>query len=204
MTSELLLALTVFVFVATITPGPNNVMVLASGANFGFVRSVPHMLGIACGIVVMVAAVGVGLGGLFRAYPVLYDILRWVGAAYLLYLAWRIARAGSPEVSGRRSDGPLGFFGAAAFQWVNPKAWVMVLGAVTAYAPREDYFFNVMILAAIFGAICIPCVAVWTAFGTALGRFLGSPLRVRIFNVTMAVLLVLSLYPILSENLGGG
>ncbi len=203
MTFELLLAFTAFAFVTSVTPGPNNVMVLASGANFGFLRSVPHILGIALGMVVLTTAVGMGLGGLFRAYPALYDVLRWVGGAYLLYLAWGIARSGAPKAEGRAAR-PLGFLGAAAFQWVNPKAWVMVLGAVTTYAPRDGYFQNVLVVAAVFGLICVPGVTIWAVFGTALRRFLDRPSRVRAFNIAMALLLVLSLYPILAENLGGG
>ena len=206
MTLKLLLAFVAFAFVATGTPGPSNVILLASGANFGFRRSVPTLLGFAFGMTVLIASVGVGLGGVFRAYPVLYDVLRWVGAAYLLYLAWGIARSGAPKTAGGvgSTDRPLGFLGAAAFQWVNPKAWVTVVGAVTAYVPQEGYFLNVLVAALVFGLVAVPCVGVWTAFGTAVGRFLGSPGRVRVFNVGMALLLVLSLYPILTENLGGG
>lgn len=205
MTFELLVAFVAFAFVTSVTPGPNNVMVLASGANFGFLRSVPHILGIAFGMVVLTAAVGMGLGGLFRAYPALYDVLRWVGGAYLLYLAWSIARSGAPKAeAGGSAARPLGFLGAAAFQWVNPKAWVIVLGAVTTYAPRDGYFLNVLVVAAVFGLMCVPSVTIWAGFGTALRRFLDGPVRVRAFNVAMALLLVLSLYPILAENLGGG
>lgn len=204
MTFDLLLAFVAFAFVTAVTPGPNNVMMLASGVNFGFFRSIPHMLGIAFGFAIMVAAVGVGLGGLFGAYPVLYDFLRWVGAAYLLYLAWGIARSGAPTKAGGAGDRPLGFVGAAAFQWVNPKAWVMALGAVTAYVPQDGYFRNVLVVAAVFGLVVVPSVGVWAGFGTALRRFLESPRRVRAFNVFMALLLVLSLYPILAEGVGGG
>jgi threonine/homoserine/homoserine lactone efflux protein len=201
-TLDLMLAFIVFAFVAAVTPGPNNVMVIASGVNFGFLRSVPHMLGIAFGVAVMTAAVGTGLGGLIRANPVIYEVLRWIGATYLLYLAWGIARSGAPKTG--VVDRPLSFLGAAAFQWVNPKAWVMVLGAVTAYVPREGYFQNVLVVAAVFGLVVVPSVGVWAGFGTALRRYLGSPRRVRAFNIAMASLLVLSLYPIMAENLGGG
>ena len=203
MTLDLLLAFVAFAFVACVTPGPNNVMVLASGANFGFRRSVPHMLGIGFGFAIMVATIGVGLGGLFRAYPVLYDVLRWVGVAYLLYLAWAIARSGAPRKAGAAGDRPLGFVGAAAFQWVNPKGWSMALGAVTTYAPRDGYLLNVLVVALVFGLVGIPSVGVWAWFGTALGRFLESPVRLRAFNVAMALLLVLSLYPILAEIVAG-
>ena len=202
MTLDLMLAFIAFAFVAAVTPGPNNVMVLASGVNFGFLRSVPHMLGIAFGVAVMTAAVGMGMGGLIRAYPAIYDALRLVGAAYLLYLAWGIARSGAPKAG--VVDRPISFLGAAAFQWVNPKAWVMVLGAVTAYVPREGYFQNVLVVAAVFGFVVVPSVGVWAGFGTTLRRYLGSPGSVRAFNIAMAVLLVLSLYPIVAENLDGG
>ena len=205
MTLDILLAFVAFAFVATATPGPSNVIMLATGANFGFRRSVPTLLGFAFGMAVLIASVGVGLGGVFRAYPVFYDVLRWVGAAYLLYLAWGIARSGAPKTAGGAgsADRPLGFLGAAAFQWVNPKAWVTVVGAVTAYVPQEGYLLNVLVAALVFGLVAVPCVGVWTTFGTGLGRFLGSPGRGRAFNVGMALLLVLSLYPILAENLGG-
>lgn len=205
MTFDLLLAFATFGFVIAVTPGPNNVMLLASGVNFGFLRSVPHILGTAFGMVVMIAAVGVGLGGLFRAYPAIYDVLRWVGAAYLLYLAWRIAGSGAPEASGSTATArPLGFLGAAAFQWVNPKSWVIVPYTVTAYVPLDGYFGNLLLVAALFGVVAAPSVGVWAAFGTALRRFLEAPDRVRAFNIAMALLLVLSLYPILTEGLGGG
>lgn len=205
MTFDLLLAFATFGFVIAVTPGPNNVMLLASGVNFGFLRSVPHILGTAFGMVVMIAAVGVGLGGLFRAYPAIYDVLRWVGAAYLLYLAWRIAGSGAPEAGGSTATArPLGFLGAAAFQWVNPKSWVIVPYTVTAYVPLDGYFGNLLLVAALFGVVAAPSVGVWAAFGTALRRFLEAPDRVRAFNIAMALLLVLSLYPILTEGLGGG
>lgn len=203
MTVELLLAFVVFAFVTSATPGPNTAMVLASSVNFGFQHSVPHILGIAFGIAVMTSAIGMGLGGLFAAYPALYDVLRWIGAAYLVYLAWGIARSGSPKAGGASGE-PLGFLGAAAFQWVNPKAWVVVLGAVTAYAPQDGYFRNVLVVAVAFGLVTVPSNAVWAVFGTALRRFLGSPARVRVFNVAMALLLVLSLYPLLAESAAGG
>jgi threonine/homoserine/homoserine lactone efflux protein len=202
-TFDLLLAFVAFAFVTAVTPGPNNVMLLASGVNFGFLRSVPHMLGIAFGMMVLVAAVGVGLGGLFRAYPMLYEVLRWVGAAYLLYLAWGIARSGAPKKAGGAAGRPMGFVGAAAFQWVNPKAWVMALGAVTAYVPQDGYFRNVLVVAVVFGLVVAPSVGVWAGFGMALRRFLESPGRVRSFNLAMALLLVLSLYPLFA-SLGGG
>lgn len=132
---DLLLAFALFALVTSITPGPNNTMLLASGVNFGFNRSIPHILGISCGFFVLVLAVGLGLGAVFEAYPVLYSVLRYVGAAYLLYLAWKIARSGPMSETEQGQGKPISYWGAAAFQWVNPKAWVMAVGAISTYTP---------------------------------------------------------------------
>lgn len=196
MTADLLLAFMAFATVTTVTPGPNNTMLLASGANFGYRRSLPAILGIAAGIVLMMTAVGLGLGGLFQTWPALYDVLRWVGASYLLWLAWRIARAGGGK-AGSGPVRPLSFLQSAGFQWVNPKAWLMVIGAVTAYIPRDGYVQWLPIVAGLMGLIAIPCVSLWAGLGQAIGRLLDGPGRLRAFNLTMAALLVLSLYPIL-------
>ena len=196
MTTDLLLALAGFAFVTSVTPGPNNMMLLASGVNFGFRRTLPHIAGIASGCVFMVVMVGLGLGGLFAAFPLAYSVLRIVGAVYLLVLAWRIASAGALRVGGGGGR-PMSFLGAAAFQWVNPKAWVMVVGAVTTYVPREGFFANLLLVAVLFAAINLPSVAVWAGFGTAMRRVLDRPWRRRAFNVGMAGLLVASLYLLL-------
>ncbi|AIS14186.1 Transporter, LysE family [Pseudomonas chlororaphis subsp. aurantiaca] len=194
---DLLLAFALFAFVTSVTPGPNNTMLLASGVNFGFRRTVPHILGISSGFLVLVLAVGLGLGAVFEAYPVLYKVLRYVGAAYLLYLAWNIARSGpvSQEVDGQGR--PLGFWGAAAFQWVNPKAWVMALGAISTYTPLQGYFFNVVVIASLFALINAPSVGVWAGFGSVLRNVLRDPRWLRLFNYGMALLLVISLFPLL-------
>ncbi|WJV21364.1 MULTISPECIES: LysE family translocator [Pseudomonas] len=194
---DLLLAFALFAFVTSVTPGPNNTMLLASGVNFGFRRTVPHILGISSGFLALVLAVGLGLGAVFEAYPVLYKVLRYVGAAYLLYLAWNIARSGpvSQEVDGKGR--PLGFWGAAAFQWVNPKAWVMALGAISTYTPLQGYFFNVVVIASLFALINAPSVGVWAGFGSVLRNVLRDPRWLRLFNYGMALLLVISLFPLL-------
>lgn len=194
---DLLTAFVLFAFVSSITPGPNNTMLLASGVNFGVRRSVPHALGISIGFGAMVLAVGLGLGEVFKAWPPLYSILRYGGAAYLLYLAWKIATSGpmaGDTASGRK---PLSFWGAAAFQWVNPKAWVMALGAITTYTPAQGYVFNVIVIAALFTLVNLPSVGIWVMFGSALRNLLRKPRAVVLFNVLMAVLLVISLYPLL-------
>lgn len=201
MTPSLLAALAAFAFVSSITPGPNNMMLLASGANFGFRRSVPHMLGVSLGFGLMVAAVGWGLGGLFAVAPWLYGVLRWAGAAYMVYLAWRIATADGLKAGAAEGE-PMTFVQAAAFQWVNPKAWAMALGAVTAYTPSAGYAFNVAVVALVFTLINGPCVASWAGFGRGLRRFLDRPSALKGFNIAMAVLLLASLIPFFME-LGG-
>ncbi|MFO2464434.1 LysE family translocator [Pseudomonas sp. 15FMM2] len=195
MSSSLLSAFALFAFVSSITPGPNNTMLLASGVNFGFRRSIPHAMGISVGFMVLVISVGLGLGEVFKALPWAYTALRYVGAAYLLYLAWKIATSSpmSDETEGKRS--PMTFLGAAVFQWVNPKAWVMALGAITTYTPAQGYFTNVLVIAAVFALINLPSVCVWAGFGSGLRSVLRNPRWLRLFNWSMAALLVLSLYP---------
>lgn len=195
MTPQLLSSFVLFAFVTSITPGPNNIMLTASGLSFGFRRTVPHMVGIAVGFTVMVAAVGLGLGAAFAAWPLLYEVLKYGGAAYLLYLAWKIARSG-PIASGREAGRPMTFLEAAAFQWVNPKAWVMAVGVVATYTPQAGFFANLVLATVVCGIVNLPSVGIWVAFGTALRRLLHKAWAVRAFNVTMALLLVASLYPV--------
>ncbi len=201
LTPELLAALALFAFVSSITPGPNNAMLMASGANFGFRATTPHLLGVSIGFFILVVAVGLGLGGLFSAYPELHDILAVAGGAYLLWLAWKIGTAKGIS-AGNGAGKPQTFLQAAAFQWVNPKAWAMALGAVTAYAPREHYVANILVVSLIFVAINLPCVMCWTGFGVGLRRFLDKPAVLRGFNIAMAVLLVVSLIPLALELIG--
>ncbi|KAF0232264.1 MAG: LysE family amino acid efflux [Beijerinckiaceae bacterium] len=195
---DLLLALIGFAFVTSITPGPNNMMLLTSGVNFGFRRTVPHMLGIGIGFTLMVALIGLGLGQIFERYPLLYSILKYVGAVYMLWLAWGIANSG-PVDEGEVRGKPMSFLQAAAFQWVNPKAWVMGVGAIATYTRPENYVATVLFVALVFGVVNIPCVGSWAAFGSAMRHLLRDPRIVRWFNITMAVLLVASLWPVLAE-----
>ncbi|MBS0489030.1 MAG: LysE family translocator [Proteobacteria bacterium] len=201
LTPELLAALALFAFVSSITPGPNNTMLMASGANFGFRASIPHMIGVSGGFLLLVVAVGLGLGGLFAAYPELHDVLAVAGGLYLLWLAWKIATSSGLGM-GEAGARPQTFLQAAAFQWVNPKAWAMALGAVTAYAPRDGYVANILVVSVIFTAINLPCVASWTGLGVGLRRFLDRPAVLRAFNVGMALLLALSLLPVALELWG--
>ena len=194
MLHDVLIPLVAFAFVTSITPGPNNLMLMASGANFGFRRTIPHMLGVGLGFVFMTFLMGLGLSGLFSSWPGLHTALSVVSAVYLLWLAWKIANAAPPE-AGQKAGKPFTFIQAAAFQWVNPKAWAMALSAVTIYAPDESAMATLLV-AAVFGAVNIPSVSVWTLLGQELRRILTNRMRLKAFNWTMAVLLVLSMYPL--------
>ena len=194
MTPDLLPALLSFAFVTSVTPGPNNLMLMASGANFGVRRTLPHMLGVGIGFTFMVVAVGLGLDRLFLLWPPLHMILKVASVGYLLWLAWKIARAGSPG-EGRAGAHPMSFLGAAAFQWVNPKAWAMALGAIALYAPERS-LAALALVAGVFGLVNLPTVSLWAAAGQGLRRVLTSPARLRAFNWTMAALLVASLLPV--------
>lgn len=198
MTYELLAALVLFAFVSSITPGPNNLMLMASGANFGFRRTIPHMLGIGLGFTFMVLMVGLGLIGLFEAFPASYTVLKVVSVLYLLWLAWKIANA-APVAQGEAAGTPMTFLQAAAFQWVNPKAWTMALTAISAYAPGHS-LTAILLVAAIFGAVNLPSVSSWTVLGQQMARFLTNPRRLMLFNWTMGALLVASLYPVIWPN----
>ena len=195
MTYDILTALLLFAFVSSITPGPNNLMLMASGANFGFVRSIPHMLGIGIGFVVMVALVGLGLMQVFDRFPVAHTILAVASVAYMLWLAWKIAHANTPVEEGESGGTPMTFLQAALFQWVNPKAWTMALTAVTLYAPDRSPT-AILLVAGAFGAVNLPCVSSWTVLGQQMRRLLTSSTRLTAFNWTMAVLLIASLYPV--------
>lgn len=195
MDQPLLLALVGFAFVTSVTPGPNNMMLLASGANFGFRRSLPHMLGISLGHALMVFLVGLGLAQVFQRQPALGTGLKLLSVLYMLWLAWKIAHAAAPR-EGQVGGRPLSFLQAAAFQWVNPKAWAMALTAVTVYASAQDWA-AMLTVAVVFAMVNLPSVSVWTLAGQQLRRFLTTHRRLQVFNVTMAVLLVASLWPVL-------
>lgn len=196
MTYEIVLALVLFALVSSLTPGPNNLMLMASGANYGFRRTIPHMLGVSIGFTLMVLLVGVGLVQVFDTFPVTYLVLKVVSVIYLLYLAWKIGTA-APQNSDLYADGnPFTFIQAALFQWVNPKAWTMALTAVSVYSPSQSTVAMAFV-AGVFGAVNLPCISLWTTLGKQLQVLLTSRTRLRAFNITMAVLLVTSLYPVL-------
>lgn len=195
MTLDLLTALVTFAFVTVMTPGPNNLMLMASGTNFGFSRSIPHMLGIGLGFPLMVACVGLGVMQVFDLWPLSYTLLKIGSVAYLLYLAWKIANAAPPrdaEASGK----PLTFLQSAAFQWVNPKAWSMALSAITLYATGRD-LASVLWVAGVYVVVSSISTTSWTLLGQQLRRLLKNQTRLRIFNWFMAALLIATLIPVL-------
>jgi len=193
---SLLAPLALFSFVGAMTPGPNNVMLASSGLNYGVRRTLPHMAGITLGIMLMLVIAGIGLGALFQQWPALHRLMQGVCAAYLLYLAWRIATA--PTEPEQASAGkPFSFLQALAFQWVNPKAWAYAMTVVAVYIPPTHFFLNLCVAALVCGLIGIPAALIWTLFGRALRRLLQQPATVRRFNVCMALLLVTSLWPML-------
>lgn len=202
MTWSLYLALIGFAFASSITPGPNNMMLMASGANFGFRRTLPHMLGVGIGFVILAFCVGLGLVEIFERFPIVRWMLTIVSAVYLLYLAWKIAHAAAPKEQAAGAT-PMTFVQACLFQWVNPKAIYMALAAITLYAPDQS-LVNVAIVVLVFGAVNLPCVSVWVLIGTQLRRIFKNPKHLRAFNVTMAVLLVATLVPSLYSTLQQG
>jgi threonine/homoserine/homoserine lactone efflux protein len=196
LTFEALVSLVVFSFVTSGTPGPNNLMVLASGVNFGFKRTIPHMLGIGIGFTAMIVMVGLGLGTLFEALPWLHGAIKIAGFVYMLFLAWKIANSGEIGDGSAKAQ-PMGFLAAAAFQWVNPKAWAMALSALAAYTRPDAFVESVFAIAAVFGLVNLPTVSIWALFGVGLRRFLSDPKTIRLFNWSCAALLVASLVPML-------
>lgn len=199
MSQPLFIAFVVFGAVMAFTPGPNNIMVLSSGLTYGFRRSLPHIAGIAIGVSFMVAAVGFGLGTIFIAYPVLQTILKYAGIAYLTCLAGVIAMSGSVAPGQDNQRGPMTFWAAVLFQWVNVKGWVMAIGIITAYSTVASFPWNIAIQAALMLVMGALSSMTWTLFGSSLRSFLTSPMAVRVFNVLMAALLLASLYPVFMD-----
>ena len=190
-----------FGVIAAITPGPNNVMLTTTGLNFGVRRGIPHLLGICIGFPVMLALIGLGFGTLFQLYPVLHEIIKIIGIVYLLYLAWKIANS-SGGISTVSQSRPINFWQSAAFQWINPKAWIMGSSALAAYTTLDDSFFvQVAIVCVTFMVITFPCAGVWLFFGAGLQKFLRDPAHLKLFNIAMALLLVGSILPVIWEML---
>ena len=184
-------ALASYLLVMSITPGPNNILVTASGARFGYRATIPHLLGIAIGAAAQIASSCLGLGTLFERLPALHSVLAWAGALYLCFLAWQLARAGAASES--TISRPMSLVGAAAFQLINPKAWIMAITAASLFFPKNTLVATATLqIAALFVAINFPCTSIWAVFGSALRRVLAEPRYLRVFNVSMAMLLVMT------------
>lgn len=186
-----------FAFATSATPGPNTLMLLASGVNYGFRRTIPHMLGIGVGFLALLLCVGFGLGALLEQVPTLYLALKFAGGAYLVYLAWRIAMARSIGEGGKTGTRPMRFVEAAAFQWVNPKAWVMAIAAMATFTNPDSLTLSTILVALVFFFVNIPSASIWTVCGAMLREWLNHPTRLKVFNISMAILLVASLWPML-------
>ena len=189
---ETLLPLAMFAFVSSITPGPNNIMLTSSGILFGFVRSIPHMLGITFGFGVMLVLCAAGIGSLILAVPAIHVVLKTLGSAYLLYLAWQL-RSMAFKASDQSSARPMSFLGAALFQFANPKAWVMAVTGASAFLPLvEPVWFAIALFCLVFCAINLPCVGIWAGTGAVLRRYLARPAWQRVFCGVMVLLTVYS------------
>lgn len=217
MTAELLTSLCLFAFVTSITPGPNNAMLFASGVNHGIRRTLPHLLGVTLGFTLMQLAVGLGIGVLFEAVPGLYPTLRGIGLAYMLYLAWRIGNSTPPKTAPQpnqaaqampgttpQSGRPMTFLEASAFQWVNPKALMMCITAASTYSPPDSPILGAFIVTGVFFVAGMPCVALWVLLGRLMRGLLQSRKRLLAFNWAMALLLVASMAPMAHEVLRDG
>lgn len=194
---DVFVAMFVFAAVTAFTPGPNNIMVTASGVNFGFVRTIPHMAGILIGFMAMLIACSAGLGALFTAYAPLQTALKVIGAAYMLWLAWKVANSRPADDEPDASARPLTFLQAAAFQLVNPKAWVIAISAIAIYVRPTHWLIDFSILLAVLALFTVLSTSTWTGFGVALRSLLKHPRHARIFNWVMAALLVASIVPML-------
>lgn len=192
---EQLLAFSLFTLAGAVTPGPNNTISTLSGATFGFRRTLPQMMGVTIGYPLMLAALGLGLGKVFELVPWLHNAMRYVGAAFLLYLAWKLVRAYVPQAAGTAR--PVGFFEALLFQWLNPKAWSIALGAIAAFTTpglsANAFLWEVAVFTAVSAIITFPSLVLWCLFGVAISALLKDDRKRRIFNYTLAVILVLSI-----------
>ena len=194
--SHYIITLATFAFASSITPGANNLMLMTSGVHFGLRQTLPHMFGVAFGFMAMMVLVGLGLGELFKLYPILLVVLKYLGAIYIIWLAYKITQTKAIDNLAKITTKPMRFLAAVAFQWVNPKAWMMGIYAITAFTVPEHYSSSIMVVSLIFGTINLPCITCWTLFGVAMRRFLNNETVMRRFNYIMAALLIASLWPV--------
>lgn len=198
---ELFWALVFFAFATSITPGPNNIMIMSSGVNYGVQKSLPHVAGVQIGFLLMLLAIGLGAGVILQQQPMLHQLIKLIGSAYLLYLAWKIASAEPVQIN-TGNNRPLSFIQAVLFQWVNAKTWVMITGAIAAFTSLQGlYWQQLALIAAVFLLVGIPCSCSWLLFGAALKRLLTAPEQRRWFNRIMGSLLALSVLPPLWQTL---
>jgi len=200
-TLAMIMSIATFTLSTVITPGPNNIMLLSSGLTFGYKRTIPHMLGIMIGFPFMVLLVGLGLGFIFEKFPIIFSILKIIGIIYLFWMAFKIANNKSSfNVKKGKESKPFTFLQSAAFQWVNPKAWIMAITAISVFVTsKDDNLIQILIIAFIYMISGVISTNTWTAGGVVLKRFLKSEHSVRIFNITMAILLIASVLPIIIE-----
>lgn len=196
---ELYLAVFIFGLSAGITPGPNNIMLMTSGMNFGIQKSIPHVLGVTFGFPVMVILIGLGFSIVFDKYPILHEIIKVLGVVYLLYLSWLIASASPDTLEGEKSK-PFTFLQAALFQWVNPKAWVVATSSISAYTVLNDnIYWQILMIAGVFFFAALFTASTWLVFGKGIKQILQSAKQQRAFNIAMALLLVASVLPVIKQ-----
>ncbi len=199
MSFDTFLAFIAFTLTAGLTPGPNNMMLMASGVNYGFRRTLPHMAGVIGGFTLMTLLLGLGLGQLFTAYPAAHTVLKVAGGTYLLFLAWKVATAARVEEGEIAAGAPMTFVQAVLFQWVNIKAWFMGITALATYTVATRYAAGVAIIVAVFFLNSIFTSILWTLFGTGLRHILADPRYYRWINRGLGLALVLSLWPMLKH-----
>lgn len=192
----MILSIFSFGMASTMTPGPNNMMLLSSGLTFGYKRTIPHVLGVTLGFPVMVICVGLGVGQLFEVFPLIYSVLKIAGITYLFWMAWHIANTKGSFETKDAKDKPFTFWQAALFQWINPKAWMMAITSTAAFiTDQHAAFVQVVIISSIFFLCAIVSTSSWSLGGMMLRRFIQNRRIVRLFNVTMAILIVGSVMP---------
>ncbi len=200
MATDTLLSFLLFAFVTAITPGPNNILLMTSGVNHGFRKTIPHLLGVTFGFAMLVLGTGLGLNELFSRFPAIYQAMKWFCAVYFVYLAWKLSTAPTGPMTQAATDPApreaWRFRDGVAFQWINPKGWIMAIGTFSSYVPAVGGVRLVIGAALLFALICFPSFILWVTFGSRLRRYLEQGNRRRIFNIGMAMLLLASLIPL--------
>ena len=200
---EYYLSVILFCLVTSITPGPNNIMLMSSGLNHGVLKTIPHISGIIVGFPLMVAALGFGLGTIFLNYPVIHQVIKIVGISYLLFLAWKIANTSNAN-AGKQLKKPFTFIQSAAFQWLNPKAWVIAIGAIATFTTVGNIEIQVIIIVFTYLFVGAFSMGLWLLMGASLQKILRSQKQFQVFNVAMAILLVMSVAPMVIMEFSGG